>query len=229
MASRISNRVAVNNDVEPDEDETPQTTAPARTSRVTGGNVAKGWGAPKREVVRAPYLDVKNGKLIIKFLDEEPFVNFQQHYVASIKHYFTCALSVAGNTSCPLCSAGHKTTQQFRMNVIDMDEPDTVKTWTFGWTVASILQGLSEDKALNDPNRYFHVWRTKPQNGGAFTYTVNPMKARDLTEDHGIEPLHESVLDDFELFGPETLWIDDMKRLQEAANGLLDSDFPKKK
>lgn len=223
MASRITNRVAVTDD---HEDETPQ--EPVRKSRVTGGAVSKGWGAPKQErqeVVRAPYLDVKAGKLIVKILDDEPTVNFKNHYVASAKSYYTCSADPENGVRCPLCAAGHKNTQQFRMNVIDMDDPETVRTWTFGWTVAGILQGLAENKPLNDPNVYFHVWRTKPQGGGAYTYTILPMKARDLEEDHGIEPLHESVLEDFELYGPETVWIDNEKRLQDAAARLTDKDL----
>lgn len=217
----------------------PEDSAPAtpvkRSTRVSGNPVSSGWGAPteeRRETVKAPFLDLKNGKLVIKIHDNEPTVNFWQHYVNSQNKYLTCSSEREGSrilSPCPLCDAGHYAGQQFRMNVTDMDAPKEVKTWTFGRMVAGILQGLSEDKALNDSNRYFNVWRTKPSNGGTWTYTILPLKARDLQEDFGLEPLNEDELDTLAdgLYGEETVWINTERQLQESADRLTDKDLKK--
>lgn len=245
MASRIR-KVAVpsedydeTNPTELLEDEDTEPTPPQRSKRVNSTGISSGWGAPKqerRETVQAPFLDIKSGKKFIKILESQPSVNFFQHYVKSAGRYLSCSQVKEYDESsrrmvivqhCPLCDAGHKNIQQFKMNVVDMKEPNEVKTWTFGWLVAGILQELHDTNPLDSSKWYFHVWRSKPANGGAWTYTVLPVKARDLEEDHQLEPLTEDQLEDMssKLYGEETVWINSEKQLQDAANALTDTDF----
>jgi hypothetical protein len=233
MATR-SRRIAVPAD-DYDEPEMDDTTEELPVKRSSASSIGSGWGAPqqeRRDTVTAPYLDIKKGKLLIKILEDEPSANFRQHFVQSTKSYHSCNEVVEDGrvtVRCPLCDAGHANTQNFRMNVVDMSEPTEVKVWTFGWLVAGILQGLSSDIPLSDPNRYFEVWRSKPRNGGAWAYTILPIKGRDLVADKETEPLTEGELDflSTNLYGEETVWITADKKLREAADKLMEIDFKK--
>jgi hypothetical protein len=246
MAQRIR-KVAVQDDIdetspmglavdERDEiDEGPYKSSEQKRSYRSTPTAGSGWGAPKRrETVKAPYLDVKTGKLLIKILDSEPSVNFWQHYINSKSQYLSCNSVRADDNpreildADPLCEAGHKATQNFKLNVVDMTKRGEVKTWTFGWTVATILQGLSESVPLDSPSRYFEVWRKKPEGGGTYQYTILPHKARDLEEDfNGTKPLSVEELDILNEthYGSETVWINSNKQLEEAAEGLTDKDL----
>ena len=226
-------RKAVEEDTYEESSEYQEETPAPRASKRSTGPVGSGWGAPKaerREVKKAPYLDIKKaGKFLLKIHDAEPPVRFRQHYVNSTGKYFTCSEERDGReivTRCPLCDAGHYASQQYRMNVTDLKDPNEVKTWTFGQMVANILIGLSDTVALNDPNRYFQMWRTKPTNGGTWTYTILPLKARDLEEDYGVVPFDEDALAELEeqLYGEETLWISSESDLEKAARNLTDAD-----
>jgi hypothetical protein len=216
-----------------DEPEDVVDTPPAR-KRMTrpAGPVSSGWGAPtqKRETVKAPYLSLdRKTKKIIKLLDEEPAVRFKQHYIKPLNKFFTCIEVYEGkdspnNVECPLCEAGHKAALKFVMNVVEMSEPDEVKTWTFGPEVAGHLQSLGEENItspINKPSVYLKVYQVKGAND-RISNKVEALKARDLQEDYGLEPLNEDEIDTLcqSLYGEETIWITSEDRLREAAKSV---------
>src|SRR6266436_6544311 len=144
-----------------DTDDIPAVTSRAQSS---ASPVGSGWGAPRearRETVKAPYLVLKgNGKRIVKLLDSEPVVRFWQHFVNSAKRSYTCS----NDDACVMCAAGHKANLRFMMNVVDMEKPDEVATWTFGPEVGGLLQSFGEEKRsspLNRENLYFQVYQFK--------------------------------------------------------------------
>jgi hypothetical protein len=210
------------------QDELGRVSRPAGKVTRSNGPVSSGWGAPaeeRTETVRSPNLVLKDkGKRIVKLLDEMPPVKYKRHYLNSAKRYYTCPQS-----ECPLCEKGVRASWTFAMNVVDMDEPDEVKTWTFGNEVATQLQSLAEEGALNDVNRYFQVYHEKIANRDAPATRVQKLKARDLQEDYGVEPLNESELEDLEddKFGAEIVFISTRDYLDDLA--VLPTDLPVKR
>ena len=205
----------------------------ARPARRASGGAAKpissGWGAPKqerRETVKSERLDLKDKKKhIVKLLEDEPSVRFRQHYVNSAGRYYTCA----GRGVCPLCAAGHRASDRYQMNVVDMKDPEKVLTWGFGNEVAQQLQEFaSEDvtSPLNKETLYFHVYYITVAGRSAPSTKVMALKARDLEEDYGVVPLNSDELDALSenLYGEETIWIDTIGRLEDAADNLTPND-----
>lgn len=212
--------------------------------RRPSGPIASGWGAPaqqKRETVKAPYLRVDSTKKIIKLLEDEPAVRFRQHYVKPLNKFFTCievynGKDDADNVDCPLCDAGHKPSQKYMMNVIEMveesDEDYVTKTWTFGPEVAGHLQSIAEDisdnpripdeeKDLSSPRWYFKVYQVKAENN-RISNKVEKISASVLADESGMEPLNEEELAEIgeTMYGEETIWITSEDKLREAAKSV---------
>lgn len=237
MAKVSRVRVPVDGDVDAvDVEDTPEDASPSESASpartvTRKGPVSSGWGAPaedRPEVVKAPILKLKdNGKRIVKLLDEMPPVKYKRHYLNSTKRYYTCT-----QNECPLCIEGVRSSWTFAMNIVDMaDDPGEVKTWTFGTEVATQLQTFAEDLPLDGLNRYFHVYHEKLPNRDAPATRVLPLKARDLQEDFGIEPLNESEIEALldERFGGEVVYLNTNSHLEEIAAGVLKSDLPQKR
>jgi len=209
--------------------------------------VRSGWGsAPVKrtftKTVVAPYVDLSDcDEHIIKIHEEKPSVAYGQHWVASQHKMYTCSQVRDEKTNrivvdCPLCLAHHKRSEKMMMNVTEMDEINVLKIWTFGPEVGEQLQKFTKGPKdedgkptyipVNDENRY---WIAQRSNGARTSYTVQPLKARDLYEDHGIQPLNENNIADLtsKLFGKEVVWINSESQLQAAADRLINSDLPK--
>jgi len=119
------------------------------------------------------------------------------------------------------------------MNVIDMGEPEVVRTWTFGNEVAQQLQEFAEEELtspLDRDNLYFQVYHIKVPGRKAPGTTVLPLKARYLQEDYAIEPLNEDELARLKsnLYGDEILFPWTTRKIEEAAADLTPNDLPKK-
>lgn len=218
--------------------------APARPARTdTRSAVSSGWGAKQEEraeTVKAPVLKLKdNGTRVIKLLDSAPPIKYKRHYINSKKRYYTCLLG-----ECPLCALtppdGRKKLRAswtFVMNVIDMaDDPEEVKTWTFGTEVSSQLQQLAEDKSesseaaktfLSDEGSYFEVKHIKVAGRDAPGTNVAFIRSRYLIEEHSIEPLNEEELAELaeEKFGAEVVYINTLDYLEDVASEIQTTDF----
>lgn len=195
--------------------------------------VRSGWGEPKQERterVVAPYLKLAgNGKRIIKLLTDAPTLRYFEHYVNSSGNRYICP----GRDVCALCSEGHRASYRYMLNVVDMEDMETVCTWTFGNEVSQQLQAFAEEKVtspIDRDNLYFQVYHIKIEGRQAPGTKVLPMKARDIQEDYGVEPLNEEELAGLKehLYGDETLWIWSNTKILEAAQNLTSKDLPKK-
>lgn len=215
----------------------------ATVKRPTRAAVSSGWGAKQEEraeTVKAPVLKLKdNGTRVIKLLDSAPPIKYKRHYINSKKRYYTCLLG-----ECPLCALtppdGRKKLRAswtFVMNVIDMaDDPEEVKTWTFGTEVSSQLQQLAEDKSdspeaaktfLSDEGSYFEVKHIKVAGRDAPGTNVAFIRSRYLIEEHSIEPLNEEELAELaeEKFGAEVVYINTLDYLEDVASEIQTTDF----
>jgi hypothetical protein len=239
-------RVPVNDDVAEVSNESADTVNtelnPSRRMSRTVAPIAAGWGAPvpeRRETAKFESLVLGGkGKRIVKILDEAPAVKFGRHYIKSAGpkgKYYTCLNDEFFQGDCPLCAEGLRRTQTYVMNVVDMiEDPEKVVAWTFGNEVSTALQSLTENPqgdywALNSTERYFHVYHEKLANRDAPATRVLPLKARDLPDDYGIEPLTESELDTLaeNTYGEEIIFIPTVQFLANVQ--FQDSDKPQKR
>jgi len=222
-----------------DVDQPHERTSKEQSTGRTSPTVRSGWGAPKqeqRDTVKAPYLKlsekkgnewVPNGKHIVKLLTDEPSLNYFEHYVNSTGKRYICP-----GQPCSLCKAGHRAGYRFMMNIVDMEMPETVITWTFGNEVSQQLQAFAEDDItypLNRENLYFQVYHIKVEGRQAPGTKVLPLKARDLQEDYGVEPLTGDELAELSesLYGDEILFFWSARKIEEAAMDLTAKDLPK--
>lgn len=204
------------------QDEAPVTVTKTRMRRPTGP-ISSGWGAPpvqRRETVSAPYLKVEAKKKIVKILEDAPAVRYKQHYLNNIKKYMTCT-EVEDEVKCPLCAVGHSPSWKYMVNVVEMSDPGTVKTWTFGPEVRQLLEEHLEDESrypLASEKTYFQVWRVTGANN-RIQNRIKFIRASLLQEDYDLEPLNEDELATLQesAYGEETVWITADSKMREAA------------
>lgn len=220
------------NDV--DTENTEEESAPKRGRRktlhtdepkVTKPEVAKGWDAADDAKSGDFPDDLKIGEdaILIKFLDDEPFAVYKQHWVERAGKKSWIHL----NEGCPLCDdVGDRPSAKIVFNVIDfsdLDKPVNV-IWTVGSRVATQLKNLNKDKKTGPINRddiYFSVSRTGK--GTKAVTVTTPVKARDLTEDWDVEPLSEEEIDAFDeqAYDSSIVEFHSRKQLEEIADEIL--------
>jgi hypothetical protein len=157
----------------------------------------------------APRFDPPSGQdTLIKFIDPdgEPFAVYLQHWAdwtaQGVKKSYVCL-----RTDCPLDRVNTPKHQEC-WNVVDLSDPERPKVcvWTVGIKVSKRLKTLAEESRtgpLNRDDMYFVVTKSggKDANGknlGPISYTVAPLKARDLNEDWGIDPFTDDELGELE-------------------------------
>jgi hypothetical protein len=215
-ASTSSRKSRRSREEEPEEDKEP-------TPKVGG----KGWGTyEKTKQATSSFPDnfkVTNEQVLIKILDEEPFLVFLQHWIERKgKRSWTCLES-----RCPLCDdAGDKPSQQVSFNVVDFTDPDDpqLKVWQFGPMVADILKNFSKDKKTSPINRadlYFAV--SKETKNNKTTYFIVPVKERDLGDDWDTDPLTDDDLDEFDAkaYDEDVLHVNTRSELKTIASEIL--------
>src|SRR5579859_822993 len=163
--AKITRETVVEDSYEDDnENEYVYDETPSRPAAKAQG-IASGWGetetTERRETVKAPYLDFKNGSStkIVKLLDDQPFARWYRHFVPG-----KAPIYCHGQANCPICAKNWKAQQNYRMNVIEMSDPKSatedgwvVKVWDFSWPVVQQLQAFAAKIPLNATPRYFQL------------------------------------------------------------------------
>lgn len=205
-------RRPTNNSVSEDNNMEDQTPTTERTSSrsIRSRAVDSGWGSAREErteSVKADFLDLRDGRKLVKFLDAIPPVRFARHYVGGRFHNCPESLGeLPEGESCPLCDKGNRPSQAFLMNVLDLTEgPDNsgiwkVKTYTFGVEVRNQLLSFLEDEhkfpSLDDEKWYWEIKSVKDNATNRKSTKIMPVKLRDLQDDYGIEPLTQDEFDE---------------------------------
>lgn len=181
--------------VEDDEDEDE---APAKSpSRI----VRSGWGSADRTAPTsgddfAKRLKVTDEVQIIKFLEDEPYARFRQHWVERKGQMsFTC-IADAGN-SCPLCDAGSRASWRFNFNVVLLTsgEEPVLRSYEVGARVIDQLKNFNDHPAMGPLPK--HYWTVSKSGKGATTSTNHQMVKKDDLNDWGIEALSKDSLEHF--------------------------------
>lgn len=205
--------------VEDVEEETPVSTA-----RV----IRRGWGAA--EAVKhadspfAQRLRVAEDPIVIKFLEDEPYASFRQHWIERPgQKSFTCIADIDPK-GCPLCDAGLRPSTRFAFNVILLsnDSEPSVKSYEVGPRVIDQLKNFHNDPRQGPLSK--HYWAVSRSGKGATSATNHQLvKDRDL-EEWGLESLSDLDLKNLrsKTYGPEIIQIPSRKDLQQIVVDDLD-------
>lgn len=161
-----------------DENETPE-----RSSVVQVG-----WSAARKvqEKVSKNYatdFKFEEDVQLIKFLSPEPMV-FSQHWVNRPgKKSFVCL----GTSDCPLCRIGNKADNKFAFSVVNLtDEEPSVQLMTVGLRLCGQLEKMDRDPKTGPLDRMY--WAVSKSGQGTKTsYSIMPVKERDLPEDWDLD------------------------------------------
>lgn len=199
------------------------TDEPTEKPRSTGA----GWKAfSEKRSTRSEF--VKNYLLpteasLIKILDAEPFSVYSEHWIDELpgKKSFICL-----GDDCPLCAIGDKPRVYSLFNILDLADPvnPEVRPWKVSQTVTGDLHRYAQDPKTSPLNRedlYFSVFKSGGGSQGPMRTNLNPVKARDLEEDWGTEPLTEQEISGLPLYTEDDVLVfSSRKTLQEIADSL---------
>jgi hypothetical protein len=207
-----------------DEDEMEET-APARPANAPR-IIRRGWGAVEQaKTADSPFaqrLRVAEEPTIIKFVEDEPYATFRQHWLERQgQKSFTC---IADIEDCPLCKAGNRPATRFAFNVVLLS-PDTeplLKSYEVGPRVIDQLKNFHTDPRQGPLSK--HYWAVSRSGKGATSATNHQLvKERDLDE-WKIEALTETDIKALrkQAYGPEIIQIPSRKDLLKIAVEELD-------
>lgn len=165
--------------------------------------VKRGWGAVEKVMTAdspfAQYLKVTEDRVIVKFLENEPYAVYRQHWINERvgRKSFTC-IADASPKGCPLCDAGSRPSSRFAFNVILLDSngDHAIKSYDVGARVIDQLKNFDSDPKQGPLSK--HYWAISKSGRGPRTATNHQMiRDRDLIEDYDIEPLTDADLKRF--------------------------------
>lgn len=207
---------------EEDEEEEEETTS--NSARV----IRRGWGAAESvKHADSPYaqrLRVLEDPIVIKFLEDEPYASYRQHWVErSGQKSFTCIADIDPK-GCPLCDAGSRPSTRFAFNValLSSDSEATIKSYEVGPRVIDQLKNFHSDPRQGPLSK--HYWAVSRSGKGATSATNHQLlKERDL-EDWGLTALSEADVKSLrgKAYTPDIIQIPSRKDLQQIALEDLD-------
>jgi hypothetical protein len=166
--------------------------------------------------------------MVIKFLDDEPYVSYRRHWVErmgpdrkKITRSYTCLRSF--KKECPLCEAGDRAqaVAAFNIAIVGDDSVVSLKSWDVGPKIYNILKGYANDPKIAPLTRgYFLVSRTGTK--GSVNHNVTPVKPSALEEDYDITPPPKEDFDALEKYDADIIDVPTSKTMQEIAAEIAD-------
>lgn len=189
-------------DEDDSEDDRPRRSASARDDededrpKAARRVIKGGWGAAERiKDVDSPFaqrLKLSEDPIIIKFLEDEPYASYRQHWIERQgQKSFTC-ISDIDDAGCPLCDIGNRPATRFSFNValLARGEDPVVKSYDVGPRVIDQLKNFHSDPIQGPLTKNY--WAVSRTGKGTTSATNHQMiKPRDLPEDWRVEPLSE--------------------------------------
>jgi hypothetical protein len=195
---------------EEDENEVPE-----RSSAIQ-----KGWAAAKSTIEKSSKAFATDFRFdedvqLIKFISDEPLI-YKQHWVNRPGKKSFIALE----ENDPLTAVGSKPDQKFAWTVLNLsDEDPQVQLMSVGIRLCGQLEKLATNPKtgpLNRPDIYFAV--SKSGTGTKTTYSVVPVKERDLAEDWNLDPVAcADLIKTMKPLGQEALYMSTRAELAEIA------------
>jgi hypothetical protein len=193
---------------------------PAAAGRV----IKRGWGAAEEtKSADSPFaqrLKVSSDAIVIKFLEDDPYTSYRQHWIERQgQKSFTCTSSIHSK-GCPLCDAGDRPSARFCFNVallISGEEP-VLRSYEVGPRVVDTLKNFHQDPKMGPlPKHYWAVSKT----GKAATSQTNHqmVKGVDLEEDWDLDPITDAQLAALKAkaYSADIVSIPSLKTLQQIA------------
>jgi hypothetical protein len=199
-----------------------ETEVPERSSVIQTG-----WAAAKKAVAKSNKTFATDFRFdedvqLIKFIGNEP-MSFMQHWVNRPgKKSF---ISIGEGD--PLVAVGSKPDQKFAFTVLNLsDEDPQLQLMIVGVRLCGQLEKLDSDKKtgpLNRPDIYWAV--SKTGTGTKTSYSITPVKERDLAEDWGIDPVAASeLIKTMKPLGPDALHTSTKAELAEIAREIASAN-----
>lgn len=153
---------------------------------------------------------------LIKFLEDEPFSVYGQHWINEIKEGRRSFVCLGDDNNCPLCDdLGDDPRAMALFNMVvwqevkkgrQVDLVPAFKVWECGPQIAGILAGLADElEAAGEglASAYVTVRKTSTGSGRGkrVNWAVHPIKERDVEDDwgeYGAYPLSEEEIEEFE-------------------------------
>jgi len=162
--------------------------------------IRRGWGnVDTTKQADSPYaqrLKIEEKPVIVKFLEDEPYTSYRQHWVERQgQKSFTCLADIHPQ-GCPLCDAGHRPSARFAFNVALMSEDGetVVRSYEVGPRVIDSLKNFHQDPRQGPLPK--HYWAISRSGKGPTSQTNHQMvRDRDLDEEWNITPLTDSELE----------------------------------
>jgi hypothetical protein len=209
-----------------DEDEPEDAVERSKTS-----SVREGWSGYKENKSKggdfAEELKVGKEKDLIKFLEDEPFTSYRQHWVENPpapikKKSWTCV-----EVDCPLCDTGDRPRLFTAFNILHLNtgaDPEN-KILLLGTKATGQLLNFSEDRKTGPLTKMYYAV-SKGGKDTSYAYTFQPIKDRDLIEDWDMDPLSDEELDaaEAQLYDKSIVIIPSRKQLRELADSMMDDE-----
>ena len=203
--------------IEEDENEVPAHSSVIQT----------GWAAAKKAAAKPTRTFATDFRFdedvqLIKFISDEPMV-FMQHWINRPgKKSF---ISIGEDD--PLIAVGSKPDQKFAFTVLNLsDEDPQVQLMTIGVRLCGQLEKLASNPKtgpLNRPDLYWAV--SKSGTGQKTTYSVVPVKERDLAEEWQLDPVAcAELIKTMKPLGPEALHTSTKAELAEIAREIASAN-----
>ncbi len=161
--------------------------------------IKRGWGAAEEtRSADSPFaqrLKVTGEPQVIRFLEDDPYTSFRQHWIERQgQKSFTCTSSIHAK-GCPLCDAGDRPSARFCFNVALLSEDGEAlnKSYEVGPRVVDALKNFHQDARQGPLPK--HYWAVSKTGKGSSSNTQHQLvKATDLEEDWDLEPLSEKQM-----------------------------------
>lgn len=143
----------------------------------------------------AQRLKVSEDVQIIKFLDDEPFAAWHQHWIERDGQKSFICIRDLDDRGCPICEMGNRPSQRIAFNVALLATGATpvVRSFEVGPRVVDQLRNLNKAPQTGPLTK--HYWAVSRTGKGATTaYNLQAIRARDLAEEWKLEELTDSVM-----------------------------------
>lgn len=171
---------------------TTKTEPPANARRI----IRSGWdGVSAVKDADSPFatrLRVEDEPILIKFLSDEPYASWRQHWVERQgQKSFVC---ISEFDNCPLCDAGNRASIRIAFNVVLLasDGNHALRSYEVGPRVIDQLKNFHNDPRTGPLSK--HYWAVSKTGKGATSATAHQLvRERDL-EEWGLNPLNDADL-----------------------------------
>lgn len=202
-------------------------TAPAPSAVATATRprtISRGWAAAENTKnagsAYAQRLKMTEDPVIIKFLEDEPYASYRQHWIERKgQQSFTC-ISDIDPKGCPLCDIGNRPATRFAFNValLERDSEPLIRSYEVGPRVIDQLKNFHTDPRQGPLTK--HYWAVSRTGKGTTSSTNHQLvKERDLEEEWNVDAIAEAELASLrsQAYGPEIIQIPDYKTLKNVA------------